>query len=231
MLRPTDDVADYLSLKLNARLKLGGAASGPALPRQRRRNSSIGSPVTRRRRPSCVAAAERAASLNVIAGKELARAYREAAAKLPEGAKSGSALRPRLFASFETAPSAKSAPNPLAPVASAATRGSRCRSRRLWRRRRGWSRTRKPISSPRPASGSPRSLATRKALGVDRHRRRAHAQLAVPARGERSARSARRSRARGGHRIALKGGLPPPCCIVSSPCSTRSTTRCDSAVG
>ena len=53
-----------------------------------------------------LAAAERAASLNVIAGDELARAYREAAAKLPEGAKSGPALRARLFASFDNAPSA-----------------------------------------------------------------------------------------------------------------------------
>jgi hypothetical protein len=54
-----------------------------------------------------VAAAERAASLNIIAGEELALAYREAAQALPNTAKSGPALRARLFAAFETAPSVK----------------------------------------------------------------------------------------------------------------------------
>lgn len=54
-----------------------------------------------------VTAAERAASLNIIAGKELARAYREAAKALPKTAQSPPALRARLFATFENAPSAK----------------------------------------------------------------------------------------------------------------------------
>jgi hypothetical protein len=53
-----------------------------------------------------LAAAERAASLNVITGEELARAYREASAKLPKAAQSGPALRAKLFAAFESAPSA-----------------------------------------------------------------------------------------------------------------------------
>jgi hypothetical protein len=54
-----------------------------------------------------VASAERAASLNVIAGEELARAYREAAQALPKSAQSPPALRARLFAAFESAPSVK----------------------------------------------------------------------------------------------------------------------------
>jgi hypothetical protein len=54
-----------------------------------------------------LAAAERAASLNVIGGEELARAYREAAPALPKTADSPPALRAKLFATFENAPSAK----------------------------------------------------------------------------------------------------------------------------
>jgi hypothetical protein len=54
-----------------------------------------------------VASAERAASLNIIAGEELARAYREAAQALPKTAQSPPALRARLFAAFESAPSVK----------------------------------------------------------------------------------------------------------------------------
>ncbi|HYJ58767.1 MAG TPA: hypothetical protein VEW64_05360 [Methyloceanibacter sp.] len=52
------------------------------------------------------AAAERAASLNIIAGEDLARAYREAAPALPKTAESPPALRARLFATFDNAPSA-----------------------------------------------------------------------------------------------------------------------------
>lgn len=54
-----------------------------------------------------VASAERAASLNIIAGQDLARAYREAARALPKTARSAPALRARLFAAFESAPSVK----------------------------------------------------------------------------------------------------------------------------
>ena len=95
------DVADYLSLKLDGKpIKpdLAAKASPELLFRLARDEDA--SPELR------LAAAERAASLNVIAGEDLARAYREAAAKLPKGAKSGPALRAQLFASFETAPSA-----------------------------------------------------------------------------------------------------------------------------
>ena len=53
------------------------------------------------------AAAERAASLNIVAGEDLARAYREASQALPKTAQSPPALRARLFAAFETAPSIK----------------------------------------------------------------------------------------------------------------------------
>jgi hypothetical protein len=54
-----------------------------------------------------LAAAERAASLNIIDGEVLARVYREAAPAVAKQAMSGPALRARLFATFETAPSAK----------------------------------------------------------------------------------------------------------------------------
>jgi hypothetical protein len=54
-----------------------------------------------------IAAAERGAALNIIAGDDLARAYREAAQALPKTASSPPALRAKLFAAFENAPSAK----------------------------------------------------------------------------------------------------------------------------
>jgi len=54
-----------------------------------------------------IAAAERAASLNIVSGDELARAYREAAQALPKSAQSPPALRAKLFTSFENAPSSK----------------------------------------------------------------------------------------------------------------------------
>ena len=53
-----------------------------------------------------VAAAERPASLNIIAGEELARAYRESA-QASKTARSPPAPRAKLFAAFEAAPSAK----------------------------------------------------------------------------------------------------------------------------
>ena len=52
-------------------------------------------------------AAERAASLNIIAGEDLARAYRESAQALSKTAQSPPAMRAKLFAAFEAAPSAK----------------------------------------------------------------------------------------------------------------------------
>jgi hypothetical protein len=54
-----------------------------------------------------VAAAERAAALNIIAGQDLARAYRDAARALPKTTQSPPALRALLFAAFESAPSVK----------------------------------------------------------------------------------------------------------------------------
>jgi hypothetical protein len=104
--RPTFDVVDYLSLKLDAILKLGGPGIGPNLAAQATpkllfllAHDETAPPELR------LAAAERAAGLNVIAGEDLARAYREASAKLPKAAQSGPALRARLFAAFESAPS------------------------------------------------------------------------------------------------------------------------------
>ena len=106
-LRPTDDVADYLSLKLNARLKLGGSGIRPGLATTATpellywlAHDDTAPPELR------LAAAERAASLNVIEGEDLARVYREASAKLPKSAQSGPALRAKLFAAFKSAPSA-----------------------------------------------------------------------------------------------------------------------------
>ena len=54
-----------------------------------------------------LAAAERAAALNIVDGEGLARAYREGAQALTKAAQSPPALRARLFAAFESAPSAK----------------------------------------------------------------------------------------------------------------------------
>jgi hypothetical protein len=54
-----------------------------------------------------VGAAERAASLNIVDGKDLACAYREAATALRKNAQSPPALRARLFSAFDNAPSAK----------------------------------------------------------------------------------------------------------------------------
>jgi hypothetical protein len=54
-----------------------------------------------------IAAAERAASFNIIAGDELGRAYREGSRDLSKSATSPPALRARLFAAFENAASAK----------------------------------------------------------------------------------------------------------------------------
>ena len=143
--------------------------SSPTSPPRPRRSFCSASPVTRGAAPELrLAAAERAASLNVIAGDELARAYREAAAKLPEGAKSGPALRARLFASFDNAPSANIRAESIgALLASARDQGIEVPVAQALAQASGGTgaRTRKPISSPRPASGSPRSPATRRALG------------------------------------------------------------------
>jgi hypothetical protein len=51
-----------------------------------------------------VTAAEKAAGENVIGGEALARAYGEAAAKLPKSASSAPALRAKLFAALDAAP-------------------------------------------------------------------------------------------------------------------------------
>jgi hypothetical protein len=67
-----------------------------------------------------VSAAERAASLNIIAGDDLARAYREAAKALPKTAQSPPALRARLFATFENAPSAKTRAESIAALLASA---------------------------------------------------------------------------------------------------------------
>jgi hypothetical protein len=48
-----------------------------------------------------LAAAERAAALNIIDGRTLARAYRETAPKLPQSAQTPAALRAKLFASLD----------------------------------------------------------------------------------------------------------------------------------
>jgi hypothetical protein len=67
-----------------------------------------------------LAAAERAASLNIIAGEELARAYREASTGLSKSAQSGPALRARLFTSFENAPSTNTRAESIAALLASA---------------------------------------------------------------------------------------------------------------
>jgi hypothetical protein len=54
-----------------------------------------------------VAAAERAASLNIVDGETLATVYRDAAPRLPKSAQSPSALRAKLFAALEAQTSEK----------------------------------------------------------------------------------------------------------------------------
>ena len=190
-------------------------ASGPASPRQATpellyllAHDEAAPPELR------LAAAERAASLNVIAGEDLARAYREAAAKLPKAAQSGPALRARLFAAFESAPSANIRAESIAALLAIGPRsGDRgaCRAGAGGSKRWSWCRTRKPISSPRPASGSQRSPATRRAPGPGS----TPAASACGAGSFCSRRAIRRGRApkprsRPASIIALKGGLPPP---------------------
>lgn len=94
-------VMDYVFLKLDAkRLKPDLAAKASPELLYLLAHDQAAPPELR------LAAAERAAALNVIAGDDLARAYREAAAELPKAAQSAPALRARLFAAFESAPSA-----------------------------------------------------------------------------------------------------------------------------
>lgn len=95
-------VLDYLFLTLGAPRPAAGLAAKaePELLFMLAHDPST--PVELR-----VASAERAASLNIIGGEDLARAYREAAQALPNTAQSGPALRARLFAAFESAPSVK----------------------------------------------------------------------------------------------------------------------------
>ncbi len=126
-----------------------------------------------------LAAAERAASLNVIAGEELARAYREAAAKLAQGREVGTGVagaavrrpsRPRRRPIFAPNPSPPCWPRARdqgieVPVAQALAQASaglvRGPASRFLRRDRRQDRR------PRRRRG--------KRLGLDRHRRRAHA--------------------------------------------------------
>jgi len=95
-------VIDYLFLTLGARRPAGdlAAKAEPELLFLLAHDPST--PAELR-----VASAERAASLNIIGGEDLARAYRQAAQALPNTAQSGPALRARLFAAFESAPSVK----------------------------------------------------------------------------------------------------------------------------
>jgi hypothetical protein len=96
------DVLDYLFLKLgqSANRPDIAAKAGPELLFLLAHDDDA-PPELR------VAAAERAASLNVIGGETLAAVYRDAAARLPKSAQSPSALRAKLFASLEAQTSEK----------------------------------------------------------------------------------------------------------------------------
>lgn len=95
-------VMDYLFLTLGGERPTAGLAAAAEPPLLFLLTHDQSAPAEPR-----VAATERAASLNIIAGEDLARAYREAAQALPNTAKSSPALRARLFAAFESAPSVK----------------------------------------------------------------------------------------------------------------------------
>ena len=90
------DVLDYLFLKLGQAANRPdiAAKASPELLFLLTQDDEAG-PELR------LAAAERAASLNVIDGEALASVYRDAAAKLPKSAQSPAALRAKLFAALE----------------------------------------------------------------------------------------------------------------------------------
>jgi hypothetical protein len=90
------DVLDYLFLKLGQAANRPdiAAKASPELLFLLARDDEAG-PELR------LAAAERAASLNVIDGETLATVYRDAAVKLPKSVQSPAALRAKLFAALE----------------------------------------------------------------------------------------------------------------------------------
>src|SRR6478736_5235759 len=96
------DVLDYLFLKLGQSANRAdiAAKAGPELLFLLARDDEA-SPELR------VAAAERAASLNIIDGTTLATVYRDEAPRLPKSAQSPAALRAKLFASLEAQTSEK----------------------------------------------------------------------------------------------------------------------------
>jgi hypothetical protein len=101
-LPPRPDVLDYLFFKLgqgSARADFAAKATPELLFLLARDDEA---PVELR-----LAAAERAASLNVIDGDMLATVYLDAAPKLPKSAQSPSALRAKLFAALESQTSEK----------------------------------------------------------------------------------------------------------------------------
>ena len=96
------DVLDYLFLKLgqgSVRADIAAKATPELLFLLARDDEA---PAELR-----LAAAERAASLNVIDGETLASVYADAAPKLPKSAQSPTALRAKLFAALESQPSEK----------------------------------------------------------------------------------------------------------------------------
>ena len=101
-LPPRADVLDYLFLKLgqgSARADVAGKATPELLFLLAHDDEA---PVELR-----LAAAERAASLNVIDGATLASVYADAAPRLPKSAQTPSALRAKLFAALESQTSEK----------------------------------------------------------------------------------------------------------------------------
>jgi hypothetical protein len=96
------DVLDYLFLKLGQSANRSdiAAQASPELLFLLARDDEA-SPELR------VAAAERAAALNIIDGEMLATVYRDAAPRLPKSAQSPGALRAKLFASLEAQTSEK----------------------------------------------------------------------------------------------------------------------------
>ena len=101
-LPPRADVLDYLFLKLgqgSVRADVAAKATPELLFLLAHDDEA---PAELR-----LAAAERAASLNVIDGETLASVYADAAAKLPKSAQSPGALRAKLFAALESQTSEK----------------------------------------------------------------------------------------------------------------------------
>ena len=224
------DVLDYLFLTLGQ----AALARRPRRQGQRRSFCSSSRAIRTRRRSCRLAAAERAAALNIIDGDTLGQAYRDAAPKLSKATPTPAALRARLFAALAGRHRPRSAP----------TRSTRC------------SRAAKDAGIEIPmaealaeasaalaqdpqAAGFAETGVRVAALAGDDQTAWAWVETGEQVRSWQLLLAASDpSGARAGEALddrrrdrAQVAGCPARCCIASSRCSMRSTTRCPSRYG